>query len=195
MNLTIVEQSTPLSIENFDFINYDLDDYCKYFKSVPTILAEKKVETLLAQNTNCFILNYSGRDNWKSLSKILPDDYELLKVSSEYECPFTGFTHTSLWPAFILTENPIDYIRMVDCTKEYTKLPWYADMACDASWNYDKDLFNIPSHLNKITKSFMGPGYTQTFYPNDGHSDYSLISVDLSNGDTVVFIVLKWYNK
>lgn len=41
MNLTIVEQSTS-SIENFDFINYDLDDYCKYFKSVPYNFVQRK---------------------------------------------------------------------------------------------------------------------------------------------------------
>lgn len=195
MSLTIVEQPTPLSLDRFDFVSHDLEDYCKYFKALPKQYEEKKLKALQEQYNNCYILNYSGKNTWNVLSKILPEDYELLKISSQYECPFTEFTHTSLWPAFILTENPIDYIRMVDCTEQYPKLPWYADMACDASWNYDKEVFKPSAYLSKISRSFIGPGFTQTFYPNDGNSDYALIAMDLSNGDTLVFVVLEWYNK
>lgn len=195
MELTIVEQPVPFKMEHFDFLNCDLEDYYKYLKELPRSTSEKKVEEFLEQHSNCFILNYSGKDTWKVLSKIIPDDYELLKESSEYECPFTGFKHVSLWPVFILTPNPEDYIRKVYCTEEFDRLPWYADMACDASWNYDKELLSPASHLTRITKSFMGPGYTQMFYPNDGHSDFDLISINLSNGDSIVFLVLKWYNK
>lgn len=41
----------------------------------------------------------------------------------------------------------------------------------------------------------IGSGYTNAGNENDGHFDMEKIGINIDNGDTVMFVILRCYNK
>ena len=194
MNLNFVKQQTPLKVDGFDFINFHLEQYQEYFIPIKGRYSSDKLDPLYSKYSNCLSLTYMSINTWNVFLKLIPDHCGKLRTSSTYECPFTGYKHTSILPVCILSNDPLKYILHYS-DSDGTRPPWYAEMACDASWNYKEEIFKVERYTHNVSKSFLGPGYTQMFYPNDGHASLDLIGIELDNGDTVLFLINKWYNK
>lgn len=182
----MVKSKTPYKIEYFDFLNDDLRQYTDYFVN-------------LKDNpfTNSLHLSYLSLKPWSTLKNILSEDeIKSIIYSSSYECPFNGYKHTSLVPVAILTDNPIDYIRLYNQINPVEDRDlWYSEMACDPTWNKDDHINYVDQYINSINKALLGPGYTESFYPNDGHNSIDTVAIQLENGDYILFLILKWYNK
>ena len=181
----MVKSKTPYKIDYFDCLNNDLYQYTDYFVN-------------LKDNpfTNRLHLSYLSLDIKKRLSNIADDEINQMINDSSYKCPFNGYTHHSLIPVAILTDNPIDYIHAAYRIKPGEDSdPWFTDMACDPTWNKDEAINFVGQYIDSVVKVAIGPGYTESFYPNDGHSGTDTVAVQLENGDYILFLILKWYNK
>lgn len=181
-----VQQEKKLSAKNFDFMNQGLNKFTEYFKDV-------KVNPF----SNRLDLEYLAIKPLERLKNILPDEFtEKLFKASSYKCPFNGYRHYSLIPVSILTEDPLYYIKLFhDVQDNVRSLPWYTNMACDPTWNKDEEITETDQYLNSVIRCAMGSGYTQTFYPNDGHFSHDVLGIEIDNGDILLFLVMKWYNK
>lgn len=181
--LNVVEQKKKFKLDG-DFTGYDLNKFTKYFVKV------KK-----NHRANSLSLSYLSINALKRLENIIDDEFttKLFKASS-YRCPFNGFVHKSIIPVAILTDNPIDYIRMYHKTENDKYLPWYTEMACDPEWNKE-DVVNAASYLSGIERALIGPGYTEMFYPSDGSTYTTNIGIELENGDVILFALKEWFNK
>lgn len=184
----IVEQKKSYELKHFDFMNDDLDQYAKYFK---TIKGNHK--------SNSLDLEYLSMTAKSRLRNIIDYDFfSKMMEDSTYNCPFTGYKHYSIVPVTILTDNPIHYIRLfhgVDINDEKTYTAWYTDMACDPTWNKDIDYSDAYSQTSKVDSILLGTGYTNFYMPNDGHSSNEIVAIELDNEDYILFIVKKWFNK
>lgn len=177
----IAKQTKKYNLSGFDFMNQNMINYIEFFREVKT-----------NHRSNYINLEYFKYDVRKSLKGIIDHDFvNQLYQNSSYTCPFTGYKHNSLIPIAILTDKPIDYV----IAHNGDDSPWYAEMACDPTWYKEEDITNLCYNISSVSQSLIGPGYTSMFYPNDGGADKSIIGIDLENGDTIVFVILKWYNK
>ena len=165
----------------FDFYNSRLENWLPYFIYID------KTEQRYAMNLNYFSLKQINKlcniIDGKTIEKLLND--------SKYKCPFNDTTHYSLIPLAILTKTPSDYIDLVNPNA------WYKEMLCDIEYSDIKDKHLIDNYVNDIDIASLGSGYTDVFYPHDGRFGKSVIGINLKhkNEDTIVFGILKWYNK
>ena len=162
--------------KDYDYLN---DSLCEYH--------EKFNKFKLDESKNVLHLDYFGYNPISNCQDLFDFDINELLNASIYNCPFNGYKHYSILPISIVTNDPRSYI----IKKLGHDKVWYADMACDLSWNQDQDKY----HLTSIAKILMGPGYTNLFYPSDGGNLLDYVSIDLSNGDELICVIWKWYNK
>lgn len=168
----------------FDHLNFELDDFDKYFINVKN-----------NPKSNSIKLSYFSMKPKLRLNGLIDQEFiDKLFAASNYKCPFNEYIHSSLSPVAILSDDPMQYINMK--RDEECGLPWWSEMACDPFFlkEDDKDV-SIDTYLTSIDKALLGPGYTYFFYPNDGSSYTSTIGIELENGDIILFLIKKWYNK
>lgn len=165
--MNIIPQKKPIK-RNFDYVGC-LHQYDLLFKFRKKDSRDKLRLGSIRENV------------LKTLAKLEIDVTEMIKAS-EYECPFNGYIHVSLYPAFIYTDD-IDF---------------YLDKLHIDGWErgilLDREYIDSIDPVNESVQYLMGPGYTHTCYPSDGSSSLEFISVDLDNGDTLEFLVRTWYN-
>lgn len=183
---TPVKQATKLKMSNFDFHNYELKKFDSYFLDIKKNPFKNSLD-----------LGYLSIKPLERLKNIVSDEFlDKLYKAAQYTCPFNGYRHHCIVPVSILTDNPLYYIKkhhvIVD---DSTRTPWYTDMACDPTWNKDEEITETDQYLSSVILCAMGSGYTQTFYPNDGHFSHDVLGIEIDNGDILLFLVMKWYNK
>lgn len=150
---------------------------------------------------NMLKLAYIDINPWTALNHLAQqwkvfdcNSIKSLQDSCRYICPYTNNTHFALLPLAILTQDADAYFP-----KEHRKT-WYYEMATDRTWNCKED----GSHLlpenwhvenDTILRCILGPGYTSMTLTNDGSPSLEAVSLDLSNGDTMLAITQVWHNK
>lgn len=181
-----VQQEKKLSAKNFDFMNQSLNKFTEYLKDVKDNPFSNRLD-----------LEYLAIKPLERLKNILPDEFtEKLFKASSYKCPFNGYRHYSLIPVSILTEDPLYYIKLFhDVQDNVRSLPWYTNMACDPTWNKDDAITDYQQFFTSVIRASLGSGYTEMFYPNDGGYGFGTVGIELDNGDIVLFVIMKWYNK
>jgi hypothetical protein len=68
----------------------------------------------------------------------------------------------------------------------------------DGEWNMSyREELSTPSCFtsNPATRAFLGSCSTQMFYPTDGSYCFDNITIQLDNGDSLLCVVIRWYNK
>lgn len=168
----------------FDHLNFELDKFDRYFINV-----DKNPKS------NSIKLSYFSTKPKLRLNGLIDQEFiDKLFAASAYKCPFNEYIHSSLSPVAILSDNPMQYIEMK--REPESGLPWWADMACDPTFlkEDDEDVI-VETYLTNVDQALLGPGYTDFFYPSDGSNYTDTIGIELENGDIVLFLIKKWYNK
>lgn len=168
----------------FDHLNFELDKFDKYFINV-----DKNPKS------NSIKLSYFSTKPKLRLNGLIDQEFiDNLFSASVYKCPFNEYIHSSLSPVAILSDNPMQYIEMK--REPERVLPWWSDMACDPTFlkEDDEDVI-VETYLTNVDQALLGPGYTDFFYPSDGSNYTDTIGIELENGDIVLFLIKKWYNK
>lgn len=168
----------------FDHLNFELDKFDKYFINV-----DKNPKS------NSIKLSYFSTKPKLRLNGLIDQEFiDNLFSASTYKCPFNEYIHSSLSPVAILSDNPMQYIEMK--REPERVLPWWSDMACDPTFlkEDDEDVI-VETYLTNVDQALLGPGYTDFFYPSDGSNYTDTIGIELENGDIVLFLIKKWYNK
>lgn len=168
----------------FDHLNFELDKFDKYFINV-----DKNPKS------NSIKVSYFSTKPKLRLNGLIDQEFiDNLFSASTYKCPFNEYIHSSLSPVAILSDNPMQYIEMK--REPESVLPWWSDMACDPTFlkEDDEDVI-VETYLTNVDQALLGPGYTDFFYPSDGSNYTDTIGIELENGDIVLFLIKKWYNK
>lgn len=183
MTHKFVESPSSEYFDDYEFVVDGLTDYKKYFVSVNP-----------SDTRHIFRLSHFGYTGSSLYKNILDDEFmNALSKASEYECPFNGYVHQSIMPIAIATSPEQARIYIKD--RNDGRLPYYTDMACDPEWDRPSNIVDADEYLYSIRSTLLGPGYTESCYPDDGSSDRCVIGINLENGDTVLFAVLQWFNK
>lgn len=167
--------------EESDYLSLDLNEYQQYFE---------KSEKVIKEYGNIFYLSRLGYNNWKVLDKLFDAEWVgQLEVDAAYICPFSDNNFYALYPVAILTHDASQYIE---------KSHYLYDLSMDGEWNMS-DRENLHKSLyftsNPITRAFLGSCSTQMFYPTDGSYYFDNITIQLENGDSLLCVVIRWYNK
>lgn len=157
-------------------------EYCKNYD--PSIFDDKHV----------IPLNYFGASGRKVLKLLAPylNNVEVLVDSSQYDCPYTEYTHYGLIPVLITTDDPTKYL---------VKMPeWLREAAADKEWNRPKfDLSDEQelqeNYLTSINTILLGSGYTTMTIISDGSNYTEPMVLELENGDNILCFGKVWYNK
>jgi hypothetical protein len=121
---------------------------------------------------------------WTAL-KCLHIDAEGIK-SATYECPYTGYTHYSIVPVALISDNLAGKYADVDhWNKEYLFDHEFARHL----WK-EKVL-----EIGVIAKMLLGSGWTSGTHITDGSRGEIATTVALDNGDKLLVQTWEWYNK
>lgn len=113
----------------------------------------------------------------------------LVKHSSRYTCPYTGYEHYGVVPCAVVTKEPEQYRDHVVhvCGED----PLVLDF--DFVRQMKKDYWSIG--VTDIHRSLLGPGYTSGTLKMDGVSKVDSGVICLSNGDYLRVAIRLWFNK
>lgn len=112
---------------------------------------------------------------------------DTLEKKSKYKCPFRK--ETTFWgllPITLKTNDPQKYRH------EELKAPLY-DLVFDLKWQKHNNIVQFILE-NKITKSFLGHGYTKDTLPTDGSNTIIPAKLQLSNNDFIIALTWEWHN-
>jgi hypothetical protein len=171
--IEIIQSKEALSIDG-DILGLGNN---KYFVTVPKeYYKDKKFVPLYPFSPN----PWKALSNLKILTSPLSDDLK-------YKCPFSENVYYRAVPILLFSENSEKIINdskiFYKCL--YLNQEWLVDTYFSTKGTFQE---------TKITKSFLGHGYSFENLPHDGFSEYNDFLVFLNNGDAIGFKVQIWYN-
>lgn len=133
-------------------------------------------------------------------------------TETSYRCPFNNIKHYCVLPLALISKNITNnYPAYMDTINEFNK-----KMVQDTDYDFSlffntnfyddkelivKGLFPFEETIYEINNSnnpvdiLLGSGYTYGQLPHDGHNEYKILGLELSNGDYLLVKAILWYNK
>ena len=149
-------------------------------------------------------LGFLAYNTWVALERLAIDLQCTFRQMVAYKCPFSDNRYYWFVPCAVFTDNVEWWVDRVEGSIQLGR-----DYALDVEWQ--RNVFNgcrQRTHpggcnpilaktfpLSDIDKAFLGHGYTDFTYPNDGDGHLHPAVVSLSNGDYLGGTVWVWYNK
>lgn len=172
----MTETKTTISILKSDSPPVpDIGDILSGGKFLSELISDKEAEELRVMS-----LSNNHENHWKALDR-MGIDASVLQKEVEYECPFRdGVKFYRIYPIAISKLKASE--GGVYLTHILEKDP-------------DTEFFHQPPMIDDVDRSFMGHGYDHCILPHDGHGDWKLAKMNLSDRRWLIVTYFEWCNK